>query len=136
MIFFLPLIGYYSASNEENIINEGQSNKQRPKLKVSKYFPTFILWFLFMATIRSIGDLSLGFTEKIFGLFSEESWKNFLGILKLITVQLLVVALAAVGLNTSFSNLKGLGWKPFVAGCLAASTVGVVSYLLIRVTNS
>jgi uncharacterized membrane protein YadS len=51
-------------------------------------------------------------------------------------VQVLVIALAAIGLNTRFANLKELGLKPFVAGCLAASTVGLVSYLLIGVINS
>ncbi|MEK9617840.1 MAG: hypothetical protein VW543_16085, partial [Deltaproteobacteria bacterium] len=55
--------------------------------------------------------------------------------LKTITVQLLIVALAAIGLNTRFANLKNLGLQPFLAGCFAALTVGIVSYFLIGVIN-
>lgn len=39
----------------------------------------------------------------------------------------LAVAMAGVGLGTSFSNLKKLGIKPFLIGILTAFTVGVVS---------
>ncbi|MEL0330173.1 MAG: hypothetical protein VXB74_16130, partial [Deltaproteobacteria bacterium] len=48
---------------------------------------------------------------------------------------LLIVALAAIGLNTRFANLKNLGLQPFLAGCFAALTVGIVSYFLIGVIN-
>ena len=93
------------------------------------------LWFLLLATLRSLGDFSLDTTEKFFGGISEENWKEFGETLKKITVQLLIIALASIGLNTRFTNLKKLGLKPFAAGCFAASTVGLVSYFLIGVIN-
>ena len=46
-------------------------------------------------------------------------------------VLLVVVALAAVGLNTQLSLLKGLGVKPFAVGLGAALVVGVLSYVAI-----
>ncbi|MEL0279279.1 MAG: hypothetical protein VXB67_16640, partial [Deltaproteobacteria bacterium] len=66
---------------------------------------------------------------------TEEDWKEFGETLKTITVQLLIIALAAIGLNTRFANLKKLGLQPFAAGCFAALTVGLVSYFLIGVIN-
>ncbi|MGA0398657.1 MAG: YeiH family protein [bacterium] len=134
MILVLPLIAYFSSVYGENFQNESTTESQ-PKLKLQKYIPVFIIWFLLMATFRSLGDFSLESSEKVFGVISEENWEGFGGILKSLTVQVLVIALAAIGLNTRFANLKELGLKPFLAGCLAASTVGLVSYLLIVVIN-
>ena len=88
-----------------------------------------------LAIFRSLGDFNLDTTEKVFGRISEENWKEFGETLKIITVQLLIIALASIGLNTRFTNLKKLGLKPFAAGCFAASTVGLVSYFLIGVIN-
>jgi uncharacterized membrane protein YadS len=48
-------------------------------------------------------------------------------------VDLLVVALAGVGLKTSFGVLRGLGIKPFIVGLGAAATVGVISFGTITV---
>ncbi len=134
MIFVLPLIAYFTSIYGENFQNDLKTESQQ-KLNLKRYFPAFIIWFLLMATIRSLGDFSLDSTEKVFWGISEENWKEFGGTLKTITVQLLIIALAAIGLNTRFANLKKLGLKPFVAGCFAALTVGLVSYLLIGVIN-
>ena len=41
-------------------------------------------------------------------------------------------AMAAVGLGTSFTRLRGLGLRPLGVGLFAAAVVGGVSYLLIR----
>ena len=134
MIFVLPLIAYYTSIYGENFQGESKTESQK-KLTLKRYFPAFIIWFLLLATLRSLGDFSLDTTEKVFGRISEENWKEFGETLKKITVQLLIIALASIGLNTRFTNLKKLGLKPFAAGCFAASTVGLVSYFLIGVIN-
>jgi uncharacterized membrane protein YadS len=43
------------------------------------------------------------------------------------------IAMAAVGLVTSFKGLKEIGPKPFVVGFLSAVLVGIVSYVLITI---
>ena len=134
MIFVLPLIAYYTSIYGENFQNDSKTESQQ-KLNLKRYFPAFIIWFLLLATLRSLGDFSLDTTEKFFGGISEENWKEFGETLKKITVQLLIIALASIGLNTRFTNLKKLGLKPFAAGCFAASTVGLVSYFLIGVIH-
>ena len=134
MIFVLPLIAYFTSIYGENFQGESKTESQK-KLTLKRYFPAFIIWFLLLATLRSLGDFSLDTTEKFFGGISEENWKEFGETLKKITVQLLIIALASIGLNTRFTNLKKLGLKPFAAGCFAASTVGLVSYFLIGVIN-
>ena len=134
MIFVLPIIAYFTSSYEENFQNDSKTKSQQ-KMNLKRYFPAFIIWFLLLATFRSLGDFSLDSTEKVFWWITEENWKEFGETLKTITVQLLIIALAAIGLNTRFANLKKLGLQPFLAGCFAASTVGLVSYCLIWVIN-
>ena len=134
MIFVLPLIAYYTSIYGENFQGESKTESQK-KLTLKRYFPAFIIWFLLLATLRSLGDFTLDTTEKFFGGISEENWKEFGETLKTITVQLLIIALAAIGLNTRLANLKKLGLKPFAAGCFAALTVGLVSYFLIGVIH-
>ncbi len=134
MILVLPLIAYFTSFYGENSQNDSKTESQQ-KLNLKRYFPAFIIWFLLLAILRSLGDFSLDSTEKVFWGISEENWKEFGETLKTITVQLLIVALAAIGLNTRFANLKKLGLQPFLAGCFAALTVGIVSYFLIGVIN-
>ncbi len=40
--------------------------------------------------------------------------------------------MAAVGLGTSFTRLRGLGIRPLGVGLFAAAVVGGVSYMLVR----
>ena len=65
------------------------------------------------------------------GLFGAEAWTSLYGGIRRWAVNFLVVALAGVGLSTRFGKLKELGFKPFLAGLVAAVVVGGVSYLLI-----
>ena len=47
----------------------------------------------------------------------------------------LAVAMAAVGLGTSFARLRGLGMRPLGVGFAAALLVGGVSYSMIRMMS-
>jgi uncharacterized membrane protein YadS len=57
-------------------------------------------------------------------------------VIKAWAVNFMVVALAGVGLSTSFSTLKGLGMRPFVVGLGAAVMVGVVSLITISLLGA
>jgi uncharacterized membrane protein YadS len=48
----------------------------------------------------------------------------------------MVVALAGVGLSTSFRAFKGLGIKSSLAGLGAALIVGILSYIAISLLGS
>jgi hypothetical protein len=86
---------------------------------------------LLFATFRSIGDAGINAGGRAFGLWSDVAWEGFHGWNKRWAVNLLVVALAGVGLNTSTRILRGLGIKPFLAGLGAALCVGGISIALI-----
>ena len=96
------------------------------------FIPLFVIGFLCLSLIRTIGDATLDSTGAAFGMLNTSLWEmiytkgsNF-G-----TTYLLGMAMAGVGLSTDFRMLKGIGWKPFYIGLTAALTVGFVSALLI-----
>ena len=90
--------------------------------------PGFVIGFVAMAVVRTIGDATLGSNGAAFGIWSTEAWRS-------LTTQLgdywasrilLGTAMAAVGLNTSFKVFKGVGLKPFAVGFAGAVVVGAV----------
>lgn len=98
------------------------------KTSLKSLVPGFVLGFVAMAVVRSIGDATFGSTGAAFGVLSAESWAS-------ITKQLgdfwasqvfLGTAMAAVGLNTTFAVFKGVGVKPFAVGMAGAIVVGTV----------
>lgn len=104
----------------------GRGNWIKSKVQVVlRYFPTFILGFVALAVLRSLLDLAV-YSESGVAL-SAVRWNHFLSVVQVWAVRLLVAALAAVGLQTSFRNLKMLGMRPFLVGLVTAVAVGLVS---------
>jgi uncharacterized integral membrane protein (TIGR00698 family) len=104
----------------------------RPKMRWTAYVPGFVLGFLAMAVIRTIGDYGMRSSGEAFGLIYSGDWTR-------VTSQLsdywgsrifLGTAMAAVGLNTSFSVFQGVGVKPFVVGLAGAVAVGAAGLLM------
>lgn len=61
------------------------------------------------------------------GAMDAVQWKYLVEMAGTLGGIFLAVAMAGVGLGTSFRNLKSLGIKPFFIGILTALAVGVVS---------
>ncbi len=91
--------------------------------------PLFVIGFACMSLIRTLGDLS----EQPFGIFDLDQWNNIVGYTKKTSELSLCVAMAAVGLGTSFKGLKDIGLKPLGVGLFSAALVGCVSIMLISV---
>ena len=104
----------------------------RKQLSWQSLVPGFVIGFLAMAVMRSIGDATLGSRGAAFGVWDAGAWAS-------ITKQLgdywasqilLGTAMAAVGLNTNFAVFKGVGLKPFAVGMAGALAVGSVGMLM------
>jgi uncharacterized integral membrane protein (TIGR00698 family) len=94
--------------------------------------PGFVVGFVLMALVRTIGDATLGSTGAAFGVLSGDTWSSItreLGDFWASQV-LLGTAMAAVGLNTNFAVFKGVGLKPFAVGMAGALVVGLVGMSL------
>ncbi|WKA55647.1 YeiH family protein [Planococcus shixiaomingii] len=97
-----------------------------------KLFPVFILGFLLLSLMRTIGDATASSSGTAFGLFTPEAWANFYSFWSSFgSTYMLGLAMAGVGLSTNLKIFKGLGIKPFYIGFIAALSVGAVSLLLI-----
>ena len=80
-----------------------------------------------MIIVRNLGDQ----------FFSPEtdnfySWSKFIEYLKILATVFLTMAMAAVGISINLSELKSMGYKPFVVGLIAAVTVGIISLIYIE----
>ena len=104
------------------------AKKSRSKLSFSKLVPGFVIAFVALAALRSIGDMG----NDAFGFLNRDAWEGFLSFARSASLACLTVALAAIGLGTSFLQIRNLGFRPLAIGFAAATLVGAVSVGLIH----
>lgn len=90
-------------------------------------FPVFILGFLAMAAVRSIGDAGLHQGGLALGAWEKAGWSQTTTLISNAAGYTLAMAMAGVGLGTRLKALKGLGIKPFYVGLFASLVVGAAS---------
>jgi len=124
MMIIIPLMAAMYHHNSSDV--PGTGTKVRKKWY--HMVPLFVIGFVILAIVRSVGDIG----DKPFGLLDKAGWCSFLAEGKFLAKMLLSIAMAAIGLNTSFKRLKTLGFKPFCVGFSAALLVGVVSFIMVK----
>ncbi len=117
MIFVIPVVALLYGPKDDS--------EKRPNL--ASLVPWFIIGFIFMSAIRSIGDLG----ARPFGVFALEDWESMIGLIKRSAELLLLMAMSAIGATAAFSNIRKIGFRPFLLGLFAASVVGGVTLLAI-----
>ncbi|HYB94257.1 MAG TPA: putative sulfate exporter family transporter [Vicinamibacterales bacterium] len=102
------------------------------RTKLSSLVPGFVIGFVLMAVVRSIGDWTLQTTGTAFGVWDADRWTAITRSLGDYWASqiLLGTAMAAVGLNTNVAVFKGVGLKPFAVGMAGALVVGAVGMTL------
>jgi uncharacterized integral membrane protein (TIGR00698 family) len=90
--------------------------------------PGFVFGFVALTALRSLGDLG----ARPFGVLAPETWKACIEAASWLSTACLTVAMASVGLGTSFARLRSLGLRPLAGGLATALLVGGVGYALIR----
>ena len=86
-------------------------NSGYKKINISKLFPWFILGFLALAMVNSFGIIPVAVSD------AAKNTSKFL----------MVAALAAIGLNTSFKDMKKSGINPMIHGFVISALVVVVA---------
>jgi uncharacterized integral membrane protein (TIGR00698 family) len=129
IIAVIPLISFLFFKNAS--VEDGKEvEKKIPKWY--KLIPLFVVGFLLLAFVRTIGDLNIENNGMAFGFLNPNSWENVYTYGSSFgTTYMLGLAMAGVGLSTDFSTFKGLGIKPFYVGLIAAVSVGIISLTLI-----
>ncbi len=118
-LFIIPYVLIFSLINERVEAKSAGGGKREP-VNMKKIFPFFILLFLGVVVLRSTGIIpefmvpSLAKGSKFF----------------------MVMALAAIGLKTSFGDIKEIGIKPMILGFLMDTTVVVVAMAVLYFTGN
>ena len=117
LVILIPLFAY--------LYNRGEFKDQ--KYSILSIFPYFVLGFIGMIILRNLGD-------QFFSLENNNIyiWSKFIEYLKVLTTVFLTMAMAAVGISINLSELKSMGYKPFIVGLIAATTVGIISLIYIE----
>ncbi len=117
LVIMIPLFAF--------LYNRGEVKNK--SYSIFDIFPYFVLGFIGMILVRNVGDQ----------IFSNENenyfiWMSTIEYLKILATTFLTMAMAAVGISINLSELKSMGYKPFVVGFIAAVTVGIISLIYIE----
>ncbi|MFI3231286.1 MAG: putative sulfate exporter family transporter, partial [bacterium] len=96
---------------EKNNSNNNGSEESNKKINFLALFPWFIVWFVALAVVNS-----LGFIPEEVSAFAKQVSKF-----------LMVSSLGAIGLGTSFSEMKNSGVAPMIHGFIISVLVVIVS---------
>lgn len=128
MSLLIPLLAvmYHRRADREQRRATGRGGgASRARRPWNQFIPLFVVGFAAMACLRSLGDRWAPL------VMETQAWEAVHSQAGQLAVWCLAAAMAAVGLGTGFSRLRGLGWKPFTVGCAAAVLVGGASFVLI-----
>ena len=117
LVFMIPLFAF--------LYNRGKAKDR--SYSILDIFPYFVLGFIGMIIVRNLGD-------QIFSIESDNNhhWVSLIEYLKILATAFLTMAMAAVGISINLSELRSMGYKPFVVGFIAAVTVGFISLIYIE----
>lgn len=99
---------------KEAMANQRNGDALKANFSVMKIFPWFILGFLAMSIVASVFPIP----------------GAMVSVTKRISKFLMVCALAAIGLNTSFSSMKKAGIRPMIHGFIISALVVIVALLV------
>jgi len=85
-------------------------------------FPMFILGFLALAALRTVGDR---------GFADHEAWSAILSAAASLSAYLFAVAMAAIGMSISLAALKRLGMRPALVALGTALGMGTVALIVV-----
>ncbi len=124
MLGVIPLVAYMHHRSQS-------SGTSGPALQLRQAFPLFVMGFVAMTFLRTMGDSVAAESSVI----SVEVWESVIATTGKAASWCLIIAMASVGLGTSFSRLKTLGFKPLVVGLIAATLLGLVSFAMIQLVS-
>ena len=117
-LFIIPYVLTFSLINER-LEAKTEGLKGRTPVNLRKIFPYFIIFFLLVVALRSTGIISDAIAPTI------SSASRFC----------MIMALSAIGLTTSFGDIKDIGPKPMILGFIVDTLVVIVSIAVLLVTG-
>ncbi|MCQ2514373.1 MAG: YeiH family protein [Ruminococcus sp.] len=117
----ITLVLAFIRTRKEKMLNE--NNNSTTKVSIKKIFPMFILYFVLASVITTIVQALLT------GQALENAQAVF-GFLKQLSKFFIVMAMAAIGLNTNIVKLVKSGGKPIILGLVCWVSIAFVSIVM------
>jgi uncharacterized integral membrane protein (TIGR00698 family) len=114
LVIMVPLFGF--------LYNRGKAKDKN--YSIFSIFPYFVLGFIGVIVVRNIGDQLFTVDNNNYDV-----WVNLINYVKIMATVFLTMSMAAVGISINLSELKSMGYKPFIVGFITAITVGIVSII-------
>jgi uncharacterized integral membrane protein (TIGR00698 family) len=122
LVAVVPLLAYLHAR---------RTGHAGARIRLARLFPVFVLGFLAMAVVRSLGDASLASGGVAFGTWDAAAWA---GVVKTVGetwgTAALAMAMAGVGLSTDLRKFRAMGLRPLYVGALSAILVAGLALAL------
>lgn len=99
---------------KEALANQQNGNDLKATFSIKKIFPWFIIGFVVMSCIASVFSIPA----------------TVVSASKTVSKFLMVCALSAIGLNTSFANMKKAGIRPMIHGFIISALVVIVALVV------
>jgi uncharacterized integral membrane protein (TIGR00698 family) len=105
-------------------------------VRVARLFPLFVLGFLAMAIVRSLGDAGLAAGQRAFGAWDANAWRDLTRrVGETWGTAALGTAMAGVGLSTDLTSFRAMGLKPLYVGALSAALVAGLALALASIVG-
>ncbi len=127
----IVLIGLVSRSTNKKM---SSSAANATRLDWGKLIPGFVIGFLVMSLIRTLGVAFSFLPQNVSNPGNLQLAANILTALDEVSKFAILMALAAVGLNTDLSSLRRIGVKPLIIGTCVAVVIAIISLSLILFT--
>lgn len=109
-LFIIPFVLIFSVISER-LEAKSEVAQERKPINFKKIFPYFVILFLLVVTLRSTGIIP----------------SNIVPALSNTSKYCMIIALSAIGLKTSYGDIKNIGPKPMILGFIVDTLVVVVS---------
>lgn len=110
-LFIVPIVLVFSFIHARMKLRSAGGTESEAKVNIASIFPWFVLPFIAMVALKSTGLLP---DPAVAGISS-------------LSKLFMLMAMGAIGLKTSFQEVKGVGWKPMFLGVAIDSSVVVVA---------
>lgn len=122
LVAVVPLLAY---------LHMRRTGHEGRRIRVATLFPVFVLGFLAMAIVRSVGDAGIAAHGAAFGAWDAAGWAALVRTAgETWATAALATAMAGVGLSTNLRSFGKMGWRPLYVGALTAVLVGALALTL------
>ena len=123
-------LAFYEARRRRRAAGDDAAGEAQSRPKLSRIFPTFIIFFVLCSLLTSLGAVLV--ERGVLGGTAASGLEAFFALMRTLSRFLIVMAMAAIGLNTDLVRLVRSGARPLALGACCWIAIATTSVLLQR----